>query len=51
MTQVDYEIFDLETNELMVTGHSVQVFLDRDFQLVWNSPDFYTEWKRKNGVL
>lgn len=47
----DYEIFDLETNELMVTGHSVQVFLDRDFQLVWNSPDFYVEWKRKNGVL
>lgn len=47
----DYEIFDFETNELMVTGHSVQVFLDKDFQLVWNSPDFYLEWKRKNGVL
>lgn len=47
----DYEIFDLETSELMVTGHSVQVFLDRDFQLAWNSPDFYMEWKRKNGVL
>lgn len=47
----DYEIYDLKTNELMVTGYSVQVFLDHNFQLVWNSPDFYTEWKRKNGVL
>ena len=47
----DYEIFDLATNELMVTGHSVQVFLDKEFQLVWTTPDFYNEWKRKNGVL
>lgn len=47
----DYEIFDLKTNELMVTGYSVQVFLDKDFQLVWCTPDFYTDWKRKNGVL
>lgn len=47
----DYEVFDLETNELAATGHSVQVFINMDKQLVWESPDFYQEWKQKNGVL
>lgn len=47
----DYEILDVETDEVMVTGHTVQVFLDRDYQLVWQTPDFYTEWKKMNGLL
>lgn len=46
----DYEILDAETDEVMVTGHTVQVFLDRDYQLVWQTPDFYTEWKKMNGL-
>lgn len=44
----DYEIRDTETNEVVVTGHSVQVFMDRTtHQLVLNSPDFYEEWKKR----
>lgn len=31
----------------MATGHSVQVFLDKKYQLVWINPDFYQQWKEK----
>lgn len=44
----DYEIRDAETKEIFATGHSVQVFMDRDtHQLVLYSPDFYEEWKKR----
>lgn len=44
----DYEIRDTETDEIVVTGHSVQVFMDKDnYQLVLTNPEFYTEWKKK----
>ena len=47
----DYEIHHAESDELLVTGHSVQVFMDRDYQLVWANPDFYADWKKKWNVL
>lgn len=47
----DYEIRNAETDEVMVTGYTTQVFLDRDYNLIWQTPAFYTEWKRMNGVL
>ena len=44
----DYEIRDAKTKEVFVTGHSVQVFVDRySHQLVLNNPDFYEEWKKR----
>ena len=44
----DYEIRDTETGETVVTGHSVQVFMDaKSHQLVLTSPDFYEEWKQR----
>lgn len=43
----DYDIHDSETDELMATGHSVQVFMDTDYQLVWDNPEFYSEWKKR----
>ena len=46
----DYEIHDPETNELMASGNSVQVFMDKNYQLIWTNPDFYLEWKKKWGV-
>ena len=46
----DYEIRNAETGDLMVTGHTVQVFLDHNYKLIWQMPDFYTEWKRINGL-
>ena len=46
----DYEIRHADTDEILVTGHSVQVFLDMQHQLVWQTPAFYTEWKKINGL-
>ena len=46
----DYEIHDTKDNELLATGRLVQVFLDKDYQLMWTNPEFYEEWKRKWGV-
>jgi acyl-CoA thioester hydrolase len=43
----DYEITDSENGEVLATGHSVQVFMDRDYQLVWANPEFYEEWKKR----
>jgi|SRR5574344_1917227 acyl-CoA thioester hydrolase len=47
----DYEIVNLNTHTLMVKGYSVQVFLDKDYQLVWNCPTFYQNWKKEKGLL
>lgn len=47
----DYEIYDNETNELMATGRSVQVFMDKDYHLVWTNPDFYQEWKKMWNLI
>ncbi len=49
----EYRVYAEENNEqvLMTTGSSVQVFLDKEYQLMWNSPEFYTEWKKQWGVL
>lgn len=46
----DYEIRNIENEELMATGHSVQVFLDKDYQLVWINPPFYEQWKTDNAL-
>lgn len=43
----DYEIHDRLTNELLVSGRSVQVFLDHDYNLLWENPAFYEAWKTR----
>lgn len=47
----DYEIHNAETDEIMATGRSVQVFMDKNYQLVWANPDFYDEWKKRWEVI
>lgn len=47
----DYEIHDTEDESLIATGHSVQVFMDTNYQLLWDNPPFYQEWKERWGVL
>ena len=47
----DYEIYDVEDNSLIATGYSVQVFLDKQYRLVWENPFFYLDWKRKHNLL
>lgn len=46
----DYTIFSTKNNEVVVTGYSVQVFLDKNYQLVWETPEFIKEWKKMVGL-
>ena len=46
----DYEIRDTADESLIATGHSVQVFMDLQYQLVWENPSFYLEWKHRWGL-
>jgi acyl-CoA thioester hydrolase len=43
----DYEIIDERDGTVLATGHSVQVFMDKNYQLVWDNPQFYQDWKNK----
>lgn len=47
----DYEIYDTEDNSLIATGSSVQFFMDLNYQLVWDNPSFYQEWKERWGQV
>ena len=47
----EYKIHSLDNKNLIATGRSVQVFLDKQYQLVWTNPPFYVEWKKKNGLI
>jgi len=47
----DYQIFLLPDNELIASGHSVQVFLDMNHNLMWSVPDFILNWKKNNGLI
>jgi acyl-CoA thioester hydrolase len=47
----DYEIFDTEDHSLIATGNSIQVFLDKQFQLIITNPPFYEEWKKNNSLM
>jgi acyl-CoA thioester hydrolase len=48
----EYRVFSVidGKKELMATGSSVQVFLDKKYQLLWTAPDFYAEWRKHWGV-
>jgi acyl-CoA thioester hydrolase len=46
--QFSYRLFNKKTGELVATGNSVQVFLDREHSsLQLLNPAFFEEWKRK----
>lgn len=47
----DYEIFDERDGSVFATGRSVQVFMDKDYQLVWDNPPFYQAWKEKHDIV
>lgn len=47
----EYEIRNNQTNELLATGKTVQVFMDKDYQLVWINPSFYQNWKQSHGII
>jgi acyl-CoA thioester hydrolase len=44
----NYEVKNLDTNELAATGSTTQVFLEREKRiLVLNKPDFLKNWEEK----
>lgn len=46
-----YEIIDERDGTVLATGKSVQVFMDKNYQLVWENPEFYRNWKERWEVL
>ena len=46
----DYEIVDAETGTVFATAHSVQVFMDMNYNLMWDNPSFFVEWKKQWGI-
>lgn len=46
----DYEIVDAEIGTVFATAHSVQVFMDMNYNLMWDNPDFFVEWKKQWGI-
>ena len=48
--KITYEIRDSVTDEVCLTASMVQVFMDRNYQLIWYCPKFYEEWKQAVGV-
>ena len=43
----DYEIFDPADQTVFVTARTVQVFMDKNYQLLWDNPPFYSAWKEQ----
>ena len=47
----EYTVFGNETDEIVATGSSIQVFLNTDMELLLDFPPFYYQWKMKYGLL
>ena len=46
----NYRLFNAVTDELVATGSSVQVFLDKDGSILQlSNPPFFEEWKKSHG--
>ena len=47
----NYRLLNAATGEVVVTGSTVQVFLNRDsFALQLTNPPFFEEWKKKHSL-
>jgi len=48
----DYRLFNAATNELVATGSSVQVFLEKESStLQLTNPPFFEEWKKRHDLV
>jgi acyl-CoA thioester hydrolase len=48
----NYKLYNSETNEVVATGSSIQVFLDKEETILQLAiPAFFEEWKKKQGLL
>jgi len=47
----EYNLYNLDRNELVATGSSIQVFLDKETSVLQlTNPSFFEEWKKKMGL-
>ena len=46
-----FEIYDENRTQLKAKGETVQVFMDVNNVLQLNTPPFFEEWKRKQGLV
>lgn len=46
-----YRIRRKSDNEIVAEGKTIQVFTDVDGNLMLTIPDFFMEWKRKQGLI
>ncbi|CAN5570974.1 acyl-CoA thioesterase [soil metagenome] len=50
--QFNYRLYNAATNELVATGSSVQVFLDKENSILQlNNPPFFENWKKQQALL
>ena len=48
----NYNVYEADTQELVATGSTVQVFVDgKTFQLQLTVPEFFETWKKKWGLV
>lgn len=47
----DYEMVNPADGEVFLKATSVQVFMDRDYNLLWEAPAFYLDWKKEMELL
>ncbi len=47
----EYKISNADTGQLLVTGKTIQVFMDVEGVLQLNNPSFFEEWKKSKGLL
>lgn len=48
--KIVFEYVISDENGVIASGRSVQVFMDREYNLVWDNPEFYRQWKKKWNV-
>lgn len=46
----EYRIYQLNSQKLIATGRTTQVFLDKDYHLVLYPPAFFEAWKKQNSL-
>lgn len=47
----EYVIIDPQDGSVFAEGKSMQVFMDKNYELVWENPSFYQKWKEKWRVF
>ncbi|MEX2589944.1 MAG: thioesterase family protein [Chitinophagales bacterium] len=46
-----FRIYNTDTGKLAATGETLQVFTDKDGELVLTNPEFYVKWKKRWNLL